>query len=96
MNNTSSKEDMNNLLDLLNQLPPQMPPKHLANSILQKVNERHAEKSKLNPLWVGVAAAFFIGMLSIAMVSVIKHQKNTETQLLQQMVGNTQNQLYHE
>jgi hypothetical protein len=92
----SSKEAMDPLFDLLQQLAPQEPSPEVKKLILQKVAIRKKELQQVSTKWLLVAAAVLIGLLSLNILVVKQHQKSYQAQLLNQMIDNSQNQLYHE
>ncbi len=96
MKNKSSKVAMNDPLALLQTIQKVDPPAALAGKIMQKVNQQKVNFQKVSITYVGIAASLFIGI--ICMEGYFIYQSNTQrkNKAMVELVGQTQNNLYHE
>lgn len=96
MKNKSSNETMNDPLALLQSIQKIDPPAALADKIMQKVVQQKVNFQKVSLTYVGIAASLFIGIICIE--GYLMYQTNTQrkNKAMVELVGQTQNNLYHE
>lgn len=90
MKNTSSKSPM----EALGNIKKVEVPEELYGKILQKIGERN--RVSISPVWVKIAAAIVIGMLSTELFFVAKQSENRKEIALEKIVPLPNNNLYYE
>ncbi len=96
MENKSSNISMNESLDLLNSIHKLDPPPHLLEKILLNVERQKPNLEKVEGKWLSFAAALLIGLMSIEIYFIYTTKQQKEKQQIVQLMGSTQNNLYHE
>ncbi len=96
MKNNSSNYLMNESLDLLNGIQKLDPPSQLFDKIMLKVERQKLYHEKIDGKWLGIAAALLVGLMSVEMYFIFTTKQQKEKQQIVQLMGSTQNNLYHE